>query len=263
MSPEKKKKLKQKSFFRRWHRRMGIVISLFLFNIAITGILLNHYEALALHEKHIESEWLLSWYNVQASEKINCINKGDFKICQVDTQIYLIDQNKNVKLLFNNQARLINLLTQLNETFLITREYIYIFDHYFNLLDSVNIKEKLLLEIENAWIEQQQLVIQTHKNSFIFNSTTFDLTPKSLEQNNENSLANIFYPLKDVFLIKTLNQKYKRQQITLLKLVQDLHSGQLFFPAGKLVSDITAIILILLAISGFITWQRRKTREKV
>ena len=69
---------------------------------------------------------------------------------------------------------------------------------------------------------------------------------------------NVLNKLTDLPLQKQLSETYRQRQISYLKVVQDLHSGQIFSVQGKLLTDLVGILVILLAISGFITWQRRK-----
>jgi hypothetical protein len=45
------------------------------------------------------------------------------------------------------------------------------------------------------------------------------------------------------------------------RVLQDLHSGRLFGTAGTIVIDLTGIVILLLAVSGFITLLMRKRRS--
>ena len=54
--------------------------------------------------------------------------------------------------------------------------------------------------------------------------------------------------------LSLLQSAYRDDQITWLKVIQDLHSGNIFTAQGKLVIDLIGLVLIFLAISGFIIW---------
>jgi len=60
-------------------------------------------------------------------------------------------------------------------------------------------------------------------------------------------------------ILQLVANRFREQQITWLKLMQDIHSGQIFGFQGKLLNDIVGIIIILLAISGIILWKRKRT----
>ena len=59
-------------------------------------------------------------------------------------------------------------------------------------------------------------------------------------------------------IIQQLKSSYLARQITQLKFIQDLHSGRILSLPGKLLTDLTGIVIIILIVSGFIAWQRRK-----
>jgi hypothetical protein len=262
MSPEKKiKKQKQKQrkkIFRKWHRRMGFAASLFLFNLAITGILLNHYEGLSLHKKYLENELLLDWYNVKAPKNINCATASDLSVCQLGSYIYLDSPtHKNTQLL--NNENLISFVKLDSEYFLVTQKSLFIYTENFDLIESVDAIELFSTPITKANIIDQTLVVQAADSEFFYHQDSFEFQPilKSDRINNSPLVSSIF-ELKDPSIIESLSLNYRQHQISLLKLVQDLHSGQILSLQGKLLTDITGIIIMLLAISGFITWQRRK-----
>lgn len=49
----------------RWHRRIGLLAAALVAILAISGIVLNHREALQLDQRAITTEWLLQWYGME------------------------------------------------------------------------------------------------------------------------------------------------------------------------------------------------------
>ena len=135
MSPEKRKKKKQqKKIFRKWHRRIGFSASLFLFNLAITGILLNHYEGLELHKKYIQNNILLDWYGVKAPNDINCAKISNLKnelshVCQIDSSTYLIKPDNQLKILTAENELIISLVQNEHQIFLLTDKNLYFYNN--------------------------------------------------------------------------------------------------------------------------------------
>jgi hypothetical protein len=270
MSPEiiKKQKQKQrKKVFRKWHRRMGFAASLFLFNLAITGIMLNHYETLSLHKNYISSSSLLNWYNVKAPKNIICSKSSLSSVCQIGGDFYLNNQQfTSNKLLDNhsleNRGSLISFAKLHSEFFLVTDNSVTIYTDQFDLVESINTNEIFSWPISKANIIDQTLVIQVADNEYFYDQESFEFQSILATDRKTNSpLVSSTYKLKDREFTSRLNQSYRQHQITQLKFIQDLHSGQLFSLQGKLLTDITGIIILLLAISGFITWQRRKNNK--
>jgi|GEM_PF-1840017 len=281
MSPAQKqhKQKVRKKFFRKWHRRIGFAASIFLFNLAITGILLNHYEELELHKKHIQSNLLLDWYGVKAPNKINCAKikstdsgqakniKELFSVCHLGEKTYLIRPDKSIDLLFSDHQQLISLVKNTHEIFLLTDGKLSIYDLQFELIDSIELTESEFFQnpsdkVKAALIVEEQLLIKTTNNLYRLDESSYEFEM----YNNELSplpfkLARQIFPLKSEPLIQLLKDKYRSKQITQLKFIQDLHSGQILMLPGKLLTDLTGLIIMLLAISGFITWHRRKNNQ--
>ena len=47
-----------------WHRQLGLIVSILVIVLSVSGILLNHTEKLKLDSNYIQSEFLLKWYGI-------------------------------------------------------------------------------------------------------------------------------------------------------------------------------------------------------
>jgi len=267
MSPyQKKQQTKQrKNFFRQWHRRIGFTAALFLFNLAVTGILLNHYEDLNLHQKYITSDWIIKWYGVKAPENVFCVPSdiNRTSICQLGEKIYYGDQ-----LLVDETSPLVGMLKQDSLLYLSTSSAIYIYNSAMELVEisssdsglppSIHQLLSLKSEISSA---DQAIAAISNDQFFLLNQDDMTWT-KSKLYNINNQVLNIIDKKSLVSLsgeqANKLKGLYLDRQITQLKLVQDLHSGSILFVPGKYLTDLIGLVIILLSITGFIAWQRRK-----
>ena len=262
MSPYHKnqKDKKRKNLFRKWHRRIGFTAAIFLFNLAVTGILLNHSDDLELHNKYIESDWLVDFYGVKAPSSGQCIlfNNLIKPICQLGNNIYLGD------IQFISQATSLVGFIELDDLFyLATRTQIYIYTTDFELVEILNQQTRLPVPIDGINLVNQalnensigELLISTHQDSW-------SLDQESLSWNQSDFKLKSSTPLSALQgkQLVLLQSKYLDSQITQLKFVQDLHSGRIFSLPGKLLTDLIGVIIILLAFSGFFAWQRRKEK---
>jgi len=267
MSPQKKKR---KQFFRKWHRRIGFTISIFIFNLAVTGLLLNHYESFSLHTKHIKSSIILDWYNIKYPKNIYCLNFNDEKLCQLDDLLYLIDSSNQMTEINNanlnsNIGKLIDVIHIENEIYIISSNMVLLFNTQYQLIDSINVLEDYSLSLVTSHSSKQQIKLQGYANNaselllFKLDREAFEITKMMSDNSSVNPQSSIpLTLLTDNNVIKKIGALYRQKQITYLKLIQDLHSGQIIFIQGKLFTDFVAILMIMLAISGFITWNRRK-----
>ncbi len=264
MSPyhKKQKDKRRKNLFRKWHRRIGFTVAIFLFNLAITGILLNHSDDLELHKRYIKSDWLINLYGVKAPSSGQCLlfNHLENNICQLGSKIYLGENQ-----IISQAASLVGVV-QLNGLFyLATRTEIYVYTEDFELVETLNKQIGLPIPIDEIELVRQpkkqnnidELLILSNQKSW-----SLDQESLSWDQSDFKLKSSVpFIPLKETQLTLLQNQ-YLDTQITRLKFVQDLHSGRFFSLPGKLLTDLVGVIVILLAISGFYAWQRRKEKMK-
>ena len=254
-------------FFRKWHRRIGFSASLFLFNLAITGIILNHYEAFNLHRNYVQSNWILDWYSIKHADDIYCLGDNRAKFCEVGSELFTV-KDTEVNFLSADLGRLISIKKFDANNYLITNKSISIFDEDFQLVDSLNILDEISENVASASFSNNKLYLHTETKLLLFdallsNEMSFDyqninsLSASEINLKDNETTINV-NQLTDSVLQLKLSEKYRQRQISYLKLVQDLHSGQIFSVQGKLLTDLVGIIIMLLAISGFITWNRRK-----
>jgi len=267
MSPQQIKKIKQKrkKFVRKWHRRIGLAISLFLLNLAITGILLNHYESMDLHKKYLTSSFILDWYGIQAPEKFLCTVAFDHQICQVDQQLIAMDTTENVSVIPMEDSNLILVANYENNVVLVSGAEIKLLQADFSIIDETYLTEEYNLQLVNAVLIGDQLILEAESgNQLLFDLTDFEMVQLGsdhLKLKSGSDQLELGSDQLDQKIQAKLSKYYREHQIHMLKLVQDLHSGQILTTNGKLLTDLVGLLLILLAVSGIITWQRRKSRS--
>ena len=49
----------------KWHRHIGTLAAIFFVFLAVTGVAINHADALKLDQRHLASDWLLDWYGIE------------------------------------------------------------------------------------------------------------------------------------------------------------------------------------------------------
>ena len=263
MSPyhKKQKDKRRKNLFRKWHRRIGFTAALFLFNLAITGILLNHSDDLDLHKQYIKTDWLVNLYGVKAPESGKCILVSEWNknICQLGEKIYL----NNLQLL-DQTTDLIGAVEFQGLFYLATTTEILIYSQNFELVDRLKQDNGLPVPVGSIGLYDNKLgekttlgiLISTNQYTWSFNQNDFSWN----KTDSDRFVSKPLLPLQGKPLI-SLQNIYLDSQITQLKFIQDLHSGSILSLPGKLLTDLVGIIIILLAASGFFAWQRRK--EKV
>lgn len=72
-----------------WHRRLGLAAAPFVALLVVSGILLNHTEALGLDRRFAAHPWLLSWYGVESDAPESGFRAGDSWVAWAGGRIYL------------------------------------------------------------------------------------------------------------------------------------------------------------------------------
>jgi len=265
MSPYKKKQKdkKRKNLFRKWHRRIGFTAAIFLINLAVTGILLNHSDDLELHKQYISSDWIVTFYGIKAPTSAQCLgaNPSTKNICQLGEKIYLAQQP-----LIESPSKLIGLLEFDDLLYLATSQELFIYTKEFELVEVMDKTSglptpiRMMIKLDQPDNEisvdgqiNEMLIIMGSQKAWRFDQVGLKwkvaelmaIMPPRLHTLEQEKLAE-------------LQNIYLDHQLTYLKFIQDLHSGRIFFLSGKLVTDLAGIIIIVLIFSGFYAWQKRK-----
>lgn len=263
MSPKEKKQRigVSKGFFRKWHRRFGLAVSIFVLLLALTGIMLNHYQLFSLHKNKVQQLWLLDWYGIRSPENIVCTKINATLLCQAGKLLLLVKDEKPV-IIEDNADRLITILGAQDRFYLVTSSRIVLYTMDFQRIENFEFFEETAETVISATIIDDHLLLKTVNQTLRFDPDSFQLTQtQDIGSSGQNQKAFLPEVVSDQELKRIVSDTFRRQQITWLKLVQDIHSGQILNIQGKIFNDLVGLVLILLGISGFITWQRTNRRS--
>ena len=231
-----------------WHRYIGVTVSLFVIILSATGLFLNFSDTLKLNKTHTSTSWLLNHYNI-----------GNFSVTSYETDNYLVSQASN---------------------------FVYLNGHYAlnlkeSLVGAVNLNEYILLATQTSLVvidREGQIVDEIGKFTGLPEnplgiSITNDGHPVIRGINTywkgSNELS-AWQPLKGLHPewvaptetsnnINTLIQKHARSnEINYERVLLDLHSGRLLGSWGQNIMSISAVLLLVLAITGIFIWLRKK-----
>jgi hypothetical protein len=235
------------------HRHGGMIAALLVIVICITGIMLNHTDALKLDQRSVNAHWLLNWYGIEAPE----------------TKSFAVGENF---IIHSGNALLFN-ETQLQ-------------GRYADVVGAVSINNTLVVAVDNALllltsdgklIEQLQAFhgipadikqIGTSANKLWLQTATGQWQADSAALNwvqAANSNENIVWATP-VTLPVALEESIMATQIgaglSLERIILDLHSGQIIGRAGPLLGDAVGALFILLALSGIWMWFKTRRRNQ-
>jgi hypothetical protein len=231
-----------------WHRRLGLTSLALVMILALTGLTLNHTDALRLDERPISSRALLNWYGLKPVERPESYTAAGRYISYAGGSVYLDDQ-----IIAESPEAIIGAAPVAGGIAFATPSSL-------TLIDSDDLVAKRLdasqLPGSVRAIARSQsggLIIRTP--AAVYSSQSLDLWQLTQEQAVWSQA--VVLPAQ---FSETLMQGFRAQNLPLSRVLLDLHSGRIFGTWGPLLMDAAAIFLVLLSLSGFYNWYA--TRKK-
>ena len=234
---------------RRFHFWIGAVSALVIVLLAITGILLNHTQALKLDKRFLRSTVLLNWYGVQPPGSFNRFTLNPDKIVDTGDLVFLNDRPLGWV-----PARVTGAVS-VEELLVISGEQeLALFASSGELLEKVQIQGRgnirriglsasglLLIELG-----AQTGVYDLHAMAWVKEDAGRE--PELYSWSEVESIAPELEP--EVLKLSMHNR------VSFERFLQELHSGRIFGSLGVWIVDLVAIILLIQVLSGFILWRK-------
>ena len=235
-----------------WHRRLGLTALLLVFILSITGILLNHTEDLKLDETIVESDLILNWYDINPKGSPVSFNAGDIRISKWNQQLFF-----NETSLFSHKEKLQGAVS-IDDIIIIALE---------NFVLLVDIEGEII-ELMPVTSSNSTIKIGTHKNrvalldsknkTYISNTDITNWKARDLKDVSWASPLNL-----SAIQITSLKKEFRGQGLNLERVILDLHSGRIFHDKwGIYIMDLSALLMMLLGISGLWVWWSRKLKMR-
>lgn len=235
-----------------WHRYTGLCCALLVLILSVTGILLQHADALNLPARYLQNNWLLEWYGISA-EPVTSYKIADRWISQAGPTLYL-----DVQPLHGEYGQLKGAATTEFGLIVLQGSNLTLFTHNGSLIES--------LSIDNGLPEAVHAITVTDEYNIVAQGTEHRwkadrelLNWQIFRGPVESWIQPASAPDR---LIETVQNHNRRRQINWERVLLDLHSGRLFGRLGPWLMDAAAIGLILLSCSGLWVWTQRRRKDK-
>ncbi len=255
--------MKKKIFahLRRWHRRLGISAAVFILLLSVSGIMLNHSDELKLPQSHVDSDFISSLYGLKDPDSIQAFEIDGSLLIATDEQLWLSDKH------------IMDDVGNLKSAVILNGVIVAIVDEELLLLSAAGeIIEKM---DASAGVPEKinQLAVSINginstDNIWIKSATQWFVSDEQLLQwqlVETHSIPDWVTPAKlSTEQQQHISRNFRSRLITWERVILDFHSGRVFGIAGPLFSDLVALLLILLSVSGIAMWLRnsRKSSRK-
>ncbi len=246
----RKQRFKLRSFY-VWHRYMGIGAALFTLIIAFTGILLNHTDDFRFNDSHVQSEWILDWYGIEAPEQLLSFPVGEHHITLMGDDLYL--DRKEI----GDDYRDLTGALQFGDMLVVSvNNHILLLTPRGEMIERLKRSDGVPAGIEQIGLDAEgKLAVRTLHE--IYRPDNDFIRWQRLDNNDSDIRWATPEPLEPQ-LKKLLRNHFRGEVLPVERVLLDLHSGRFFGKIGPWLFDIAAALLILLSLTGSWIWLRRR-----
>lgn len=235
----------------RWHRRIGIVASMFVMLLASTGIMLSHAADLRLHERMFDAPWLALLYRLDPVTTPRAAVTTAGNLVWIDGHLYLngsVITDEFSELIGVSETSEMIAAASSDSLLLLTRDGALL-----ERLDSASLPGPL----DAIGLDTRgQIAVRTQGEVLI----SSDLLSWNPDVGVEIRWHSADQKPNTAVLAPAL-AAFRGKGISAARLIADLHSGRFLGRIGPWLMDASAIALLLLAGSGLWMWLRQRTHH--
>lgn len=237
---------------RPWHRRIGIISTLLVIFIAVTGVLINHSHQLSLDTAQVKQTWLLDYYGIKAPTDIALYQVSPKHLVSSANQLWLED-----KLILEANSPLLGAAVHNEMIVAIDDQHLYLLSPLGELFETQSMATGLPKNIQ-AMGQAEQLWLKTTSGLYMADGDLIEWT-KTQPYAPIDWLKPIDSPETAKFA-----QQIRASHLSWERVLLDLHSGRFFGSLGPWIMDLVALSLLIMAFTGLYIWlQQKPPRKKV
>ena len=234
--------------FGNLHRVAGLSAVLFLLLLAVTGIAINHGDALRLDKRFVRAGWLLDWYGIEAPREIASVAAGDAWISQIGERIFV-----NARELPGRFGALAGAVATRDSVAVAAGSAILLVATNGDLIEVMGTEHGVPEALRRIGLEEGHVVVQNARGTF---TTDADF---GAWRETPGAPASWSAPAQlPPELHARIVEAWRGAGLPASRVLADLHSGRLFGGMGVYVMDIVALGVVLLAASGIWLWWLRR-----
>jgi PepSY-associated TM region len=246
MGKKKSKKAIRLSYL--WHRRIGVLLSIPILVLAITGLILNNSKLFKLDKIYITNQAILSWYGMTPKSQPKTIQVNDLWVTELDGIAYVND---------NVIAEDVTDLTGAGNfektiVFSTTDAIFLIYKKSKRLIEKLGSEALPPGKILTCLTINDRLHIDTTSGQFSFNSDLTEFYPE-----DRSALPSPKFSQLPKQIYEKILEDWRGRGLSLWRILLDIHDGTFFGKIGSWLADISAVAIVLLVFSGIFNWRKR------
>lgn len=225
----------------RWHRIIGVASALIVVVTVLTGLALNHGDALGLARQHPHNALVDTLYRQSAASVPGGYATARAWITQVGTQVY-----RDAQPFAQRAAPLIGAMTVRDTLYIAYRDALVQYDAEGQVVEIYGVLDGLSPPLTRIGIAGQAIVIETATGLLQLDNTQGTARAATAAVPVQWSSVSAL----PASLAVLLALAYRGDGVSYERVLLDLHSGRLFGTLGEWVVDGAALCLLTLALTG-------------
>lgn len=230
---------------------MGILAAIFMLLVAVTGVLLNHTEYFQFDSRHVKSGGVLDWYGIQAPTDLTSFVAGDSPVTRMGAHLYVGEQE-----IPGNYRNLTGAVAIDALLIIAVDDRILLLTPGGALIEQLTEQDGVPAGMKRVGVDRaNRFVIEAQPGLF----TSEDDFISWKHWHGEPGEISWAAPVATGHVLKqTLQHHYRGEVLPMERVLLDLHSGRFFGRFGPWIIDASAVLLVLLSLTGSWMWLKRR-----
>jgi hypothetical protein len=232
----------------RWHRVLGLTSAIFVLWLAVSGLVLNHGELFGLDRHYLHSAWLLKHYGIPVTAPNASFPVSGHWFAQDGQALYFDARREQIV-----AGTLVGAVNYGPLLVAATTQRLYLYDASGRLVDDLGPEHGLPAAIQALGVAGKWLVLRSPDGVLRLNPDSL-----RLDRHAVRSVAWASTETLPPALREQVERAERNHQISIDRLVRDLHSGRVLGQFGGRLVDAAALLFVILASTGLWIWWRAK-----
>lgn len=243
------------SIYRRWHRFLALAGALFIIFLVFTGTAINHSELLGMGHRTIRQSWLLSWYGLPAPANLTSVVLAGRTLTGAGNRLYLDGQE-----IATTTGSFIGAVASADLLIVASSDKLLLLTLGGELVERLRVAQIDSGTIEAIGQSRSGLVV-IKAGAHILQADRDLIDWQPLPEDGGGVQWSSSAPTPEAIRQQVVSN-HQGPGLSLEQLVLDLHSGRFFGTAGIIIYDLLALVLLTVALSGLVLWQRGRHNNR-
>jgi hypothetical protein len=241
------RRIRRRALLATWHRRLGLTAAAVVLVLAVTGIALNHTDALGLDQRYVRAPWLLAWYGIEAPAESTAFDLGEGRATRLGERLYFAGRAVE-----QDVRHVAGAVSAEGLVVLAVDGDLLVLTAAGDRVERLGREDGVPAGIVRLGLDPQGRVLVEASHGL------YRADPQLLSWEHADVVPD---PIRwaapaepDAVSLAELRRDYLANILTLERVLLDLHSGRILGSAGPWLVDAAAILLLVLALTGIWMW---------